>query len=115
MLWHGTHPANILSILKSGLVLNRAKSGGNHGAGVYFSDRYDKSLGYAYSGKRNNNLVKFLFLADVAAGNIYYGGGKSLSRGYDSLWYGKSGYDSQVVVYEEGRANLVYLCEISTY
>lgn len=112
-LWHGTSPANCLSIIKSGLVLSTAISG-NHGKGLYFSDKHSKSLSYAASQRRNNQNFRYLFLSEVAAGNIYHGGGTSLKSGYDSLWYGKDDSESQVVVYETGRANLLFLCEISS-
>lgn len=124
-LWHGTKAANLLSILKSGLIIPKshgsiAVTGRMFGDGVYFSDQSTKSLNYAYgywdrSGGYDNNC--FMFLANVAMGKYYVppgpfsGGCKS---GYDSTWAQahKSGVgNNEMIVYRLDQLNLNYLVE----
>lgn len=125
LLWHGTRMFNVLSILKSGLII--PKSGGSvqitgrmFGDGVYFSDQSTKSLNYSYGfwdhGSRDRNC--FMFLADVAMGKYHIpGGGYGMSRlpaGYDSC-YAKAGTggvrNNEMIVYRTSQANLRYLVE----
>lgn len=125
LLWHGTRMFNVLSILKSGLII--PKSGGSYqitgrmfGDGVYFSDQSTKSLNYSYGfwdGKgRDNNC--FMFLADVAMGKYHIPGGgygmRSIPTGYDSC-YAKAGTggvrNNEMIVYRTSQANLRYLVE----
>jgi poly [ADP-ribose] polymerase len=120
-LWHGTSIANLLSILKSGLLIpSRPTHGFMFGAGLYFSDQSTKALNYAsgyWSGGRNNNC--FMFLADVAMGKSYtpssYGSCGSLpKKGYDSTFAEgrKSGVaNNEMIVYKTCQANLKYLVE----
>lgn len=120
-LWHGTKASNLLSILKSGLIIPRSASHGRmYGDGLYFSDQSTKALNYAsgyWSGSRNNNC--FMFLADVAMGKSYtpssYGDRSRLPRsGYDSTFAegGKSGVgNNEMIVYKTEQANLKYLVE----
>lgn len=78
-LWHGTRAHNLLSILKSGLIIPRS-SGSIHitgrmfGNGIYFSDQSTKSLNYAYGywdgGARDDRC--YMFLADVAMGTPWH-------------------------------------------
>jgi poly [ADP-ribose] polymerase 2/3/4 len=124
-LWHGTKAANLLSILKSGLIIPKshgsiAVTGRAFGDGVYFSDQSTKSLNYAYgywnsSGGYDNNC--FMFLANVAMGNYYvpahtFGG--TCPAGYNSTWAkaGKSGVvNNEMIVYRLDQLNLTYLVE----
>lgn len=125
LLWHGTRMFNVLSILKSGLII--PKSGGSYqitgrmfGDGVYFSDQSTKSLNYSYGfwdGKsRDKNC--FMFLADVAMGRYHIPGGgygmRSIPAGYDSC-FAKAGTggvrNNEMIVYRLGQANLRYLVE----
>ena len=122
-LWHGTNIANLLSILKSGLIIPRRPTHGfMFGAGLYFSDQSTKALNYAsgyWSGGRNNNC--FMFLADVAMGKSYtpkrYGDRSNLPRpGYDSTFAkgGQSGVsNNEMIVYNVNQANLKYLVEFA--
>lgn len=122
-LWHGTSIANLLSILKSGLIIpKRPTHGFMFGAGLYFSDQSTKALNYAsgyWSGGRNNNC--FMFLADVAMGKSFtpssYGSRGSLPRkGYDSTFAEgrKSGVaNNEMIVYTTAQANLKYLVEFA--
>jgi poly [ADP-ribose] polymerase 2/3/4 len=122
-LWHGTRAANLLSILKGGLMIPRSSAGHvtgrMFGDGVYFSDQSTKSLNYSQGywggGSRDNNC--FMFLADVAMGRSYtpssYGGNLP-KPGYDSTYAvgGQSGVmNNEMIVYETNRCNLTYLIE----
>lgn len=125
LLWHGTRMFNVLSILKSGLII--PKSGGSYqitgrmfGDGVYFSDQSTKSLNYSYGfwdgNKRDNNC--FMFMADVAMGRYHIPGGgygmRNIPAGYDSC-FAKAGTggvrNNEMIVYRTSQANLRYLVE----
>ena len=114
LLWHGTRMFNVLSILKSGLII--PKSGGSYqitgrmfGDGVYFSDQSTKSLNYSNC---------FMFMADVAMGKYHIPGGgygmRQIPSGYDSC-YAKAGTggvrNNEMIVYRTSQANLRYLVE----
>jgi poly [ADP-ribose] polymerase len=125
LLWHGTRMFNVLSILKSGLII--PKSGGSYqitgrmfGDGIYFSDQSTKSLNYSYGfwdgNKRDNNC--FMFMADVAMGKYHVPGGgygmRQIPAGYDSC-FAKAGTggvrNNEMIVYRTSQANLRYLVE----
>lgn len=121
-LWHGTRSYNLLSILKSGLMIPKSNAshvtGRMFGDGLYFSDQSTKSLNYAYGywggGARDNNC--YMFLADVGMGK-HYTPPRPLQRipaGYDSCYAvgGKSGVmNNEMIVYRTSQANLKYLIE----
>lgn len=112
-LWHGTRAANLLSILKSGLIIPRSASHGrNFGDGIYFSNQPQKALQYASRGYGYNEPT-YMFVADVAMGKIY-----EVNR-YSSRGLPKPGYDStfakvssnELIVYDTSQVNLKYLVE----
>jgi len=114
LLWHGTSPGNILSILKSGLViLPNATNGSRFGRGIYFSDRSSMSLSYASASQCNGKTTKFMFISEVALGKVYYGSGSSLSGDYHSRWAEKDSDTSQIIVYKNGQAQILYLVELT--
>jgi poly [ADP-ribose] polymerase len=121
-LWHGTKASNILSILKSGLMLPNPKSanftGAMFGLGIYGSDQSTKSLNYAcgyWDGKRDNN--PYMFLCDFAMGKMFTPTGPTQSLpkpGYNSTYAigGKSGVaNNEMIVYDLAQVNLTRLCE----
>jgi len=124
-LWHGTRAANLLSILKGGLIIPPTNAGHctgrMFGNGVYFSDQSTKALNYAYGywggGSTDNNC--FMFLAEVAMGNAYVPstyGSDFPKRGYDSTFAkgGQSGVqNNEMIVYRTSQCNLRYLVEFS--
>jgi poly [ADP-ribose] polymerase len=128
-LWHGTRVENVLSILKSGLVIPPASasycSGRMFGNGLYFSDQSTKSLNYAQGywghGARDNNC--FMFMANVAMGKSYVPNGsdqrlheKIEKLGYDSTFAKgrQSGVqNNEMIVYNLHQCNLTYLIEFS--
>ena len=125
-LWHGTRAANLLSILKGGLMIPKSSAGHvtgrMFGDGVYFSDQSTKSLNYSqgyWSGGSNNNHC-FMFLADVAMGKEYVPstyGSNFPRKGYDSTYAigGKSGVmNNETIVYRTSQCNLKYLVEFDS-
>lgn len=99
-LWHGTSSANLLSILKCGLVIPPANAshctGRMWGAGGYFASSSTKSLNYStgFWGQTGSRRT-FMFLVDVALGKTYTprsgtSWGYTLPKGYDSTWAKRS-------------------------
>lgn len=112
-LWHATGPRNILSIFKSGLIIPKSYSNGwNHGPGIYFSDRSSKSMQYLTRERRNGVSCGYMFVADVALGNVSYDNGRSVLKNGASRWAYKQNSESQIIVYNTGQVNLLYLLEI---
>jgi poly [ADP-ribose] polymerase len=122
MLWHGTRPGNVLSILKSGFVIPPTTAahvcGRMFGNGVYFSDESTKSLNYAtgwWAGASENQC--FMFLADVAMGVEHTPRGPSQNLpvpGSHSTFAkgGKSGVqNNEMIVYNTSQATIRYLVE----
>lgn len=124
-LWHGTRAHNLLSILKSGLIVPRENgsihvTGRMFGNGVYFSDQSTKSLNYAagyWDGKASEERC-FMFLADVAMGRPWHpdrtGASVRPPAGYDSV-FARGGQDrvlnNEMIVYRTSQVNLKYLVE----
>jgi poly [ADP-ribose] polymerase len=125
-LWHGTRIFNVLSILKSGLVIPRSTdghvTGRMFGDGLYFSDQSSKAANYAAgywdgSFRPGTKQQCFMFLADVAMGRAYTPPGRVAKppAGYDSV-FAKAGessvHNNEMIVYRLGQANLKYLVEL---
>ena len=124
-LWHGTRAHNLLSILRSGLIVPRENgsihvTGRMFGNGVYFSDQSTKSLNYAagyWDGKSSDERC-FMFLADVAMGKTWHpdrtGASVKPAAGYDSV-FARGGRDrvlnNEMIVYRTSQVNLKYLVE----
>jgi len=130
LLWHGSRPGNLLSILKSGLMIPKSTAGHvcgrNFGDGVYFSDQSTKSLNYAtgwWAGERNDKC--FMFLADVAMGKEYIAksSGETFPvAGYDSC-FAKGGVtrfnssrgqlllNNEMIVFQTSKARIRYMVE----
>lgn len=121
-LWHGTRPGNILSILKSGLIIPRSNAphvcGRMFGDGIYCSDQSTKSLNYAtgwWAGAKETQC--FMFLADVAMGKVHVPRGPSQNLpapGTDST-FAKANISSvmnnEMIVYKTNQATVRYLVE----
>lgn len=125
-LWHGTKVANLMSILKSGLLMPKYSPGSvtgyMFGQGLYFSNQSSKSLNYCDGMFWNNAQAQnkiYLFLADIAMGNFQVPRGstsKKPSKGYDSYWAkpGQSGImNDEMIVFENNQIRLKYLLEIT--
>lgn len=126
MLFHGTKVANLLSILKSGLLMPKYSPGQAtgylYGQGLYFSKISTKSLNYC-DGMYWNNASKqdkiYMFIADIAMGNyeVPKGGRNSKpGNGFDSYWAkgGQSGViNDEMIVFENNQIKLRYILEIT--
>lgn len=122
-LWHGTKASNLLSILRSGLKIQKSGahlSGTMFGAGIYTSLQSTKALNYATemwnsSGARDQR--KFMFLTEVAFGKMHTPKtrtGGFPKAGTNSTWVeaGTCGVmNHEAIVYNEQQINLRYLCE----
>ncbi|MCW3783594.1 WGR domain-containing protein [Defluviimonas salinarum] len=124
-LWHGTRAHNLMSILKSGLIIPKSNgsihvTGRMFGDGLYFSDQSTKSLNYAYGywdgGAKDSRC--YMFLADVAMGRPWHpdrtGSNVKPPAGHDSV-YARGGQDrvmnNEMIVYRTSQARLKYLVE----
>ncbi len=124
-LFHGTKVANLLSILKSGLLMPKYSPGQStgymFGQGLYFASQSTKNLNYC-DGMYWNNASKqdkiYMFVADVAMGNYQIPNSsrsKMPDSGYDSYWAqpGKSGImNDEMIVFNNNQIKLKYILEI---
>jgi len=124
-LFHGTKIANMLSILKSGLLMPKYSPGSvtgyMFGQGLYFASQSTKSLNYCDGGYWNNTKKQskiFMFIADVAMGNYKVPNGpvnKKPDNGYDSYWAkpGISGImNDEMIIFNNNQIKLKYILEI---
>lgn len=125
-LWHGTKVVNILSIMKSGLLMPKYSPGSvtgyMYGQGLYFANQSSKSLNYCdgmywnSSGRSDNKI--YMFVADIAMGNYQVptsSRSKKPDAGFDSYWAksGNSGVrNDEMIVFENNQIKLKYLLEI---
>jgi len=124
-LFHGTKISNLLSILKSGLLMPKQSPGSvtgyMFGQGLYFSDQSTKSLNYCDGMYWNNSQKQesiYMFIADIAMGN-YKVPAHSVSanppKGYDSYWAKPkhSGVQNdEMIVFANNQIKLKYILEI---
>jgi len=125
-LFHGTKIANLLSILKSGLLMPKQSPGQTtgymFGQGLYFASQSTKSLNYC-DGMYWNSSAKqdkiYMFIADIAMGN-YQIPSRSISRNpdsiYDSYWAksGQSGIQNdEMIIFKNNQIRLKYILEIT--
>ncbi|XP_078675989.1 poly [ADP-ribose] polymerase tankyrase-like isoform X2 [Branchiostoma floridae x Branchiostoma belcheri] len=71
LLFHGSSPTNIISILHKGLLVappEAPASGYAYGKGIYFADQFAKSKSYCYN-FGSSSKTKFMLLCEVALGN----------------------------------------------
>ncbi|MEH0158630.1 ADP-ribose polymerase [Limibacter armeniacum] len=133
LFWHGSRNENWMSIMENGLVLRPAAviNGKMFGYGLYFADKFQKSLNYTslrgayWTGGGENRA--FLALYNVHVGNqmkikkheswCYDLNEKNLkerNEKYDSL-YAKGGADlinNEYIVYNEAQCTVQYLVEV---
>lgn len=70
LLWHGTSPAVVAAILKSGLRI-MPHSGGRVGKGIYLASENSKSAGYTGSTKVGGQQAGFMFLIEAPLGKMH--------------------------------------------
>ena len=134
LFWHGSRNENWLSILKTGLVLRPANAiinGKMFGYGLYFADKFAKSLNYtSLRGSywtRGSHNKGFLALYEVHVGNqlevkkhqpwcgaLSEGNLKKRGRQYNSV-FAKGGADlinNEYIVYNQNQCTVRYIVEI---
>jgi len=134
LFWHGSRNENWLSIMKTGLVLRPANAiitGKMFGYGLYFADRFQKSLNYtSFHGSywTNGSSNKgFLALYDVHVGKqlkiknhqswcyeLNRDELKKRGKDYDSL-FAKGGADllnNEYIIYNHSQCTIRYLIEV---
>ena len=98
LLWHGTATENILSILSKGLSKSPSDAsritGQKYGEGIYFSDAFESSIGYARGIRLRNKQLSpsfrvYMLVCEVALGKI-----KELRTSYEVLDQLPAGFDS---------------------
>lgn len=127
-LFHGTRSANLVGILSThlktpqNLSTNVIKTGAMFGSGIYFAHNSTKSWNYSkglWAGRKNKYPTAFLFVAEVAMGNVYKLNypQPSLTKppaGYHSVMGCKGPYlkNHEFVVYDPSQVRLLYLLEV---
>ena len=124
-LWHGTKVCNLLSILKSSLLLPKQSpgqvTGYMFGQGLYFSNQSTKSLNYCdgmYWNNKTKGKFAYMFLCSIAMGNYQVprtSTSKMPDKGHHSYWAqpGKSGImNDEMIVFSNEQIKLDYLLEI---
>ncbi|ORZ03584.1 poly polymerase catalytic domain-domain-containing protein [Syncephalastrum racemosum] len=106
LLWHGSHVANFMGILKQGLRPKPAAAGHNgslYGNGIYFADMFCKSISYAGQ-KEQHKGYALLALCEVALGN------ECEMTYHNRLQFEEGDYQSVKGLGEEGPnpANIIY-------
>lgn len=134
LFWHGSRNENWLSILKTGLVLRPANAvitGKMFGYGLYFADKFQKSLNYSsltgsyWSGGRSNKA--YLALYEVHTGNQLHVQRhepwcgllteerlKDRGEHFNSV-FAKGGADlinNEFIVYNEAQCTVKYIVEV---
>ncbi len=134
LFWHGSRNENWLSIMKAGLVLRPANAvinGKMFGYGLYFADKFQKSLNYTshwgayWTG--GSSKKAFLALYDVHVGKqlkiknhaswcyeLSEENLKKRGKNYDSL-FAKGGADlinNEYIVYNSAQSTIRYLIEV---
>lgn len=124
-LFHGSRSANLVGILSSHLRLpkylpNNLKTGAMFGPGIYTASDSSKSFNYSsgmWNGKRNKHDTAFLFICEVALGNVYeVDSAQNFSKapaGYNSVkgCKGRNLYNNEFIVYNENQIKIKYLVE----
>lgn len=135
LFWHGSRNENWLSILNTGLVLRPANAvitGKMFGYGLYFADKFRKSLNYTslYGSfwARGNSNKAYLALYEVHTGTQLHIKHhepwcgllteerlKARGKQYDSV-FAEGGADlinNEYIVYNENQCTIKYLVEVS--
>lgn len=134
LFWHGSRNENWLSIMKTGLVLRPANAvitGKMFGYGLYFADKFKKSLNYTSlrgsywaNGSQDRG---FLALYDVHVGQqmtiqkhqpwcyqLTEDNLKKQGKNYDSLFAigGADLINNEYIVYNQGQCTVRYIVEV---
>jgi len=123
-LFHGSRNCNVLSILKSGLIIPPCNAPGvtgrMFGSGIYFAHNSTKSLNYSlgnWLGTRNKYNNTFLIIANAAMGKTFEctsSMSSGVPSGYNSIHAkkGMSLQNDEYIVAELSQATITYLIEL---
>ncbi len=135
LCWHGTRSANLVGITRRGLMIRptgAVYTGSMFGDGKYFAWQSTKSLnycdgGYWTGGGRGSTQKRYMFLLDVAFGNMHHVTHsqffKNPPKGFHSV-YGKAArgghgglYNDEMITYDfndsDNQSGIRYLFEIT--
>lgn len=90
LLWHGTNIAVVAAILKAGLRI-MPHACGRVGRGLYLANEQSKSASYVTCGRKGQDLIGVMFLAEAALGKEHH-----ITRDDPSLTTAPSGFESVV-------------------
>ena len=131
--WHGSRNQNWFNIIQTGLLIRPSgaiTTGAMFGSGVYFANRFEKSLGYSslsgsyWANGRDNKAYLAIFKVNVGNqkhihkhdSSCYSLSQKNLQKdGFDSV-YAHSGIDlknDEFIIYDSNRCSIAYLVEIT--
>eukprot|EP01113_Clastostelium_recurvatum_P048697 TRINITY_DN891_c1_g1_i3.p1 TRINITY_DN891_c1_g1~~TRINITY_DN891_c1_g1_i3.p1 ORF type:complete len:569 (-),score=156.00 TRINITY_DN891_c1_g1_i3:158-1864(-) len=133
LFWHGSRSENWLSILTSGLQCNPANAiinGKMFGYGIYFADRFEKSLGYTSINSSywalGTSSIGYLAIFEVHVGSQYVVH-ESLPNmtatslrtygEYDSVFAKKKPgflFNNEFIVYDQAQCTIKYLVRVAT-
>lgn len=122
-VYHGSSQANILSCLKSGILIappsTAAIAGKLFGNGAYGSQTSSKSIGYTMGRwGQSSGDSGWLFICDFAMGKAHYPnsyGIRTIPSGYDSCWALPKNtglHNDELIVYNTNQIKMKYLIEI---
>lgn len=133
LFWHGSRNENWMSILETGLVLKPANAvitGKMFGYGLYFADRFRKSLNYTSidgsSWAGGNSASAYLAIFKVHTGNMltikkhdvahtqFTAAHLERKGNYDSVFAMKGAdlINNEYIVYDDAQCTIEYLVEI---
>ena len=133
LFFHGTKVENVIGILSQGLKIapvEAINTGKSYGTGIYLADCFSCSLNYCtYRGNLslNNKNKRFMFMAEVAVGNIGYDADTyitNMGMNFDDYYMTKDGCRifktsnktrcrlGVIVAHEETNVRIRYLIEI---
>ena len=125
-LWHGTRVGNILSILKSSLLMPKASPGQRtaamFGNGLYFSNQSTNSMNYCDGMFWNSSEKKksiFIFLCSIAMGKYQvpkHNTQSNPNKGYHSYWAKPDEtariLNDEMIIFNNNQIKIDYLIEI---
>lgn len=127
-LFHGSRSANMVGILSAYLKLpyhlgsGVIKTGAMFGPGIYFAHDCTKSANYSFgtwAGRPNKHKTAFLFICDVALGNVYkvdapHNFHQPPPQGYHSVMGCKGRFllNHEFIVYRPEQVRIRYVVEV---
>ena len=125
-LFHGSRACNILSIMMNGLMVP-PKTAGHvtgrlFGDGIYAASASTKALnystGYWAGGAKNKHRYAYIFIVQMAMGNIFYPTGTLYNgppKGYNSVWAKAKSVNlanDEFIAYNTNQVKINYLLQL---